>query len=128
MWASAMALPSSAASAAASAARLHQRQSPCSTKSVAPSSVSGMSCATSPMRQPAGRHLDVAASACSRPGQQREQAGLAGAVAADQADFSPGLRVTLALIEHHLDAAQQRDVLQNNHGSGRFVQAGGRRG
>jgi hypothetical protein len=45
---------------------------------------------------PARRHREVAGVGRQTAGQQREQRGLAGAVAADQAGLSPGLRVTEA--------------------------------
>jgi hypothetical protein len=111
MWASAMAWPSSAASAAASGLRRHQRQVALSTKSVAPSSVSGMSCATSPMRQRGGISTSPA-SACRRPVSSANRLDLPAPLRPTRPTFSPGLSVTLAPVEHHLGAAAQRDVAQ----------------
>jgi hypothetical protein len=106
----AMALPSPLASAAASsAAPAISGRSPCSTKSVAP--VVGLGHVLRHLAHaPARRDLDVAGIGMQPAGQQREQAGLAGAVAADQADLLAGLQGDAGAVQHDLGAAAQRDV------------------
>jgi hypothetical protein len=66
---------------------------------------------------PARRHVDVAGVGMQAAGQQREQAGLAGAVAADEADLLARLQGDAGLVEHDLGAAAQGDAAQGDHGS-----------
>ena len=65
---------------------------------------------------PARRHLDVAGVRVQPVGQQREQRGLARAVAPDQRGLLAGLERERGVVEHELRAATQRDVLELEHG------------
>ena len=64
---------------------------------------------------PARRDLDVARIGVQAPGQQREEARLAGAVAADQADLLARLHDHAGVLENHLDAAAQGEVSNRDH-------------
>ena len=66
---------------------------------------------------PARRDLDVAGVGMQPVGEQREQAGLAGAVAADQADLLARLQRHVGALQHDLGAAAQRQVAQRDHAS-----------
>ena len=101
---------------AARPARAAAAASPCSTKSVAPSSVSGIVCATSPMRQRGGISTSPA-SACSLSVSSRNRLRLAGAVAADQADLLARVQRQVGALQHDLGAAAQRQVAQRDHAS-----------
>ena len=101
--------------AASSASRNSTRRvSPSSTKSVAGSSVSGMSCAT--CAEPPVR----AASRSRRrrragvPSSSANRRGLAGAVAADQADLLAGVEGDVTRVEQDLRAAAKRSG-ENEH-------------
>ena len=67
---------------------------------------------------PAGGHGDVAGVALQPVRQQREERRLASAVAADEADLLAGLERHARLVEHELDAAAQRDLLNGEHERG----------
>ena len=93
----------------------HQRACrPASTKSVAPWSVSGISCATSPMRQRGGIETSPA-SVCSRPASSENSDDLPAPLRPTRPTFSPGCSVDAGAIEHQLDAAPQRDLIENEH-------------
>jgi hypothetical protein len=64
---------------------------------------------------PARRHVDIAASACSRPVSSANRLDLPAPLRPTRPAFSPGCSVTLACVEHDLGAAAQRQVLQRDH-------------
>ena len=89
-WACAIASPSSAASARSSSASASASAvSPARTKSVAPSSVSGISWATSATRQRAGSDTSPA-SACSLPAKSEKSDDLPAPFRPTRPTFSPG--------------------------------------
>ena len=65
---------------------------------------------------PARRHGHVAGIGVQPVGEEREQRGLAGAVAADEADLFARLDGEAGAIENELDAATQRNLGENEHG------------
>jgi hypothetical protein len=62
------------------------------------------------------RDGEIAAVFVQRAVEQREQGGLAGAVAAHQADLLAGVEGDGCAVEQHFGAAAQDDVLESDHG------------
>ena len=94
------------------------RVSPCSTNSVAESSVSGMFCATSAMPPGCNQlgNVDIARIGMQSACQQRKQRRLACAIAPDQADFFAWVDGGAGAVQHRLDPTQQGHVLEHDHG------------
>ena len=67
---------------------------------------------------PFAGHVEVAGVSLQPAGDQREQRGLAGAIAADQSDFLAGVQRHAGVFEDDLDASAQGQVLYLDHGVG----------
>ncbi len=65
---------------------------------------------------PLRRDRVVAGVFVQRAVEQAEQGGLAGAVAADQADLFAGVEGDVGAVEQHLGATAQNNILEGNHG------------
>jgi hypothetical protein len=70
------------------------------------------------------REIDVALVGVQLVTQQREQARLARAVRADQADAVTGVERDVGAFEQHLGAAAEGDLGEADHGEARIVRAG----
>jgi len=64
---------------------------------------------------PGRRHVEVARIFMQRAVEQAEQRGFAGAVAPDQADLFAGVEGDGGVVEQHLGATTQGDVLEGDH-------------
>ena len=69
------------------------------------------------LRQPPGRrHEEFAAVFVQATGDQGKQRGLSGAVTPDEADSFAGIERDRGVVQQHLGAAAQAEVLEGNHG------------